>query len=114
MKKLLVLLLALVLVAGLCACGAKSASIAGHYTLHQVTEGGEVFYVEQDPSNPCVELKADGTAQVVDLEGRAREAVFQDGQTWFVDNPSAKMPYTIKGNTLTINDGRSEMVFKKN
>lgn len=124
MKKVKILVcLALVLSLALClaACGKDSSSgssIAGKYELVSMEADGEkatkadleaMFGMEIDF---YVQLNSDGTG-VFNMMGETEEMEYANGEIWAVSEPESKVPFTVKGNTLTLTMDGSTMTFKK-
>ena len=124
MKKVFALLLVLVMVIGLCACGDKSekspASVAGRYYLVSMTEGDMTITIEEYSAmlgidvEMYIDVRADGTATAKNMDGEYMEMAWGNGQMWPVEEPGETAPCTFSGNTMTVDAGSDgKMVFKK-
>ena len=120
MKKLIALLLSAVLVLGLCACGGASGSedITGRYDMVSITQDGVTIDVAEYlasldiEAEAYLELKANGFAVL--CFGDTLDLVYEDGMIWPEGEPEGKVPFTIDGKTLTMEQNGEKMVFKKN
>lgn len=119
MKKLIALMLALVLVVGLCACGDKGGNVAGRYYLVSMSEGGESYTVKEYSEmlgaevEMYIDVKADGTATAKNMDGEYMEMGWGNGQMWPADEPGEKANCTFRGDTMTISQDGMTMTFKK-
>lgn len=120
MKKLIAIIMAAVLVLGLCACGASggnSKDITGRYDLVSMEQMGVSIdvadYLEQMglEVEAYLELKADGAAVL--CFGETLDLCYADGLMWPAEDPEDTAPFTIDGNTLTLSQNGIEMVFEK-
>lgn len=117
MKKILVILLSLIMVMPLVACG--SGSIAGKYTLVEMSMGEIKFdeaAIKEDGMSQELEFKEDGTGISLEEGGEANPFTWKDGKI-IVDGE--EMAFELKGDTLTIKlsageeEGMMTMVFKR-
>ena len=128
MKKVFALLLVLVMVIGLCACGDKKAEkspaeVAGRYYLVSAAENGTTYSLEEfaemlgcDHVEMYIDLFADGTAEIYTKEDDQVETMemgWGDGMMWPADYPDSKASCVINGDTITLNNYNKQMVFKK-
>jgi hypothetical protein len=128
MKKVFALLLALVMVIGLCACGDKGektpADVTGRYYLVSAAENGTTYSLEEfaemlgcNHVEMYIDLFADGTAFMYTQEddfSQGMDMGWGDGKMWPAEAPEGKASCTISGNTLTLNNNGRQMTFKKN
>ena len=129
MKRVLSLILCVVMVLGVAACfagcgddGKKAeAGIAGRYNLETMAIDGTEISIkdlmemagdEAEGLEFYLELKADGTA-VMNMGGDIEELVYKDGQIWPEGDEDDKISFTVKGNTLTLEEDGEKLVFKK-
>jgi hypothetical protein len=115
MKKLLALLLAVVLIVGLCACGSSGkGGMAGHYTLTLVEEGGQLLYSRDiSGENYWLELKSDGTGTLCTVN-QTDAMGWGNGLIWPMEEPEDTANLTVSGKTLKIEADDFLMVFEKN
>ena len=126
MKKILSSVLAILLIAslalGIAGCDLLS-SVAGTYYFEEMTQDGET--VAREDLEYAAELSGmdlneflylqlndDGTG-VMSMMGEEMEMAYEDGKIWPVGDEDEKIPFTVKGNTLTIEQDDMKMVFKK-
>ena len=134
MKKILSIVLAILLIAslalGIAGCDLLSSvvpalgnSVAGTYYFEEMTQDGET--VAREDLEYAAELSGmdlneflylqlndDGTG-VMSMMGEEMEMAYEDGKIWPVGDEDEKIPFTVKGNTLTIEQDDMKMVFKK-
>jgi hypothetical protein len=125
MKKVFALLLVLVMVIGLCACGDKGGktpsgnSVAGRYYLVSMAEGDMTISIEEYSEmlgydvEMYIDVRADGTATAKNMDGEYMEMAWGNGQMWPVDEPEEKANCTFSGDTMTVGMDGEKMVFKK-
>ena len=122
MKK--ILSLALVLSMLLCFAACQEEEKGDVYYLYELTDSGETITASQ--------LAAEMQAEGMNLNEMFYLRLYKDGRgvlcrmgeetkmkrdtthIWPEDDETAKMAFTLEGDTLTIQDGAAVMVFKKN
>lgn len=118
MKKIAVLLLAIVMIASLAACSSEKASHndAGYYTAFSITEDGETMTqaeLEEYGIDIYLELKEDGTG-VLNIAGDESQLTWQDGS---LTAEGETVSYVVAGGMLTLDlsddDDEFIMIFKK-
>ena len=114
MKKIIALVLLVVLVVGLCACGSSKSGMAGRYTLLRVEQDGELMYSrELSGENYWLELKSDGTGTLHTVN-QTDAMGWGNGLIWPMEEPEDTANLSVNGKTLTIQSGGFVMVFEKN
>ena len=116
---LVAVLLVLSLTLCLAACGdkEKGSSIAGKYNFYSMTYDGETMTADDLAElgtnvEMYLRLNADGTG-IMYSEGESVDMAYANGQIWSVDEPDEKVDFTVKGNTLTMEQEGMVMTFKK-
>ena len=116
---LVAVLLVLSLTLCLAACGdkEKSGGIAGKYNFYSMSYEGETVTAKDlaalgEEMNMYIRLNADGTGVMV-TEGESEDMAYGNGKIWSVDEPDEKVDFTVKGNTLTMEQDGMVMTFKK-
>ena len=128
MKKLLCIVLSLMLVLSLAACGGAGGSgiggsnDVGKYYLHSMeTEGmsvGREFFTamgmteEQLDEYMFIEITAPGKA-IITMEGQTQEMEYDATSMWPVDEPDEKADCTIADGKITIEMEGSKVIFTK-
>lgn len=120
MKRVLSVTLCAVLILSLALClGACGKSdITGRYNLKSMEAEGITFDMEKlkqmagEDAEAYIELRADGTA-TMSMMGEVAELKYADGQMWPVEDEDDKAPFTIKGNTLTLEQDGLKVIFEK-
>ena len=128
MKKLLCIVLSLMLVLSLAACGGAGGSgiggsnDVGKYYLHSMeTEGmsvgREMFLAmgmteEQLDEYMFIEITAPGKA-IITMEGQTQEMEYDATSMWPVDEPDEKADCTIADGKITIEMEGSKVIFTK-
>ncbi|MCR5684478.1 MAG: hypothetical protein K6G81_03535 [Lachnospiraceae bacterium] len=117
MKKVLALLLALVMVFSLTACGGAKLS-AGSYKLTKMIADGEeqdTDYIQQLAAEgvffAALVINDDKTA-ALKMFGEDDEKLTFDGKQFTADNGD-KINYTVDGDNITLKDSSTSMIFKK-
>ena len=122
MKKILALVLSLIMVLSLTACG--SSDVSGKYLLTsmkseemEIKKGDDnwnAIFAEAD-SVFSIELKADGKCELflMDEKTEANYEVSGDKITFTADGEDDKFEGTIKDGKLTLSIDTEEMVFEK-
>jgi hypothetical protein len=114
MKKVLCSALVAIMLLCMTACG---NNIAGRYNFHSMNmEGMEVTAESLEALGSEVEmyleLEKDGTGTMAS-NGEVVAMGWADGQIWPAEDPEDKAPFTVDGDTLTIEQEGIKMVFKK-
>ena len=126
MKRVLSLILCVVMVLGVAACFAgcgdkDEAGLAGRYNLESMAMGDQVVSMsdlkamageEADSLEFYLELRGDGTA-VMNMAGDTQELLYKDGMMWAEGEEDEKVPFTVKGNVLTMEQDGAKLTFKK-
>lgn len=121
MKKVISLILCATMILGIAMCfgGCGDKGTVGKYNLKTMSVGDTTINVDdlkalsgQDGLEFYLELKNDGTAELV--MGEERQALlYKDGKMWAEDQEDQKVPFTVKGNTLTLEQDGAKLTFKK-
>ena len=114
MKKILCSALAAIMLLCMTACG---NSMAGRYDFYSMDLDGVEVTAESLEAlggglEMYIELEKDGTGTMAS-DGEVVEMGWADGQIWPLDDPTDKVAFEVKGDTLTIEYEGVEMVFKK-
>lgn len=110
----LCLSLVVVLLVSLVACG----GFAGRYDLVSMEAGGQTLDIAAlqalagTTADMYIELNSDGTG-VMKMDSEVTDMVYADGKIWPVGAPDEKVPFTVDGDTLPLEQDGVKMVFKK-
>ena len=135
MKKILSSIICLLVVASLALCitgcdlisdlgsAVGITSIAGTYQMVEMVSEDMTITREDlesmaqlsdmDPDEICYLILNDDGTGFICLMGEEMDMAYADGEIWPVDAPDEKVPFTVSGNTLTIEQDGAKMVFKK-
>ena len=111
----LCLSLVAILLVSLVACG---GGVAGHYNLVSMEMGGQKMDIAALQAlagtsvEMYIELNDDGTG-VMCMDGETTEMCYGDGMIWPVNDADDKVPFTVDGDTLTLEQDGMKMVFEK-
>lgn len=83
---------------------------AGTYQMTEVTGSDELESVKDDIT---LEVKSDGTAKMLMYGTYTVSEMEFDEELGIVSFESSKVPYTVSGNTITIEDSTGKLVFEK-
>ena len=113
----LVMVLSLMLCIAACGDTEESGGIAGKYKFHSMSYDGETITAKDladmgEEMDMYIRLNGDGTG-IMYSEGETEDMAYANGQIWSVDEPDEKVDFTVKGNTLTMEQDGMKMVFKK-
>ena len=116
---LVAVLLVLSLTLCLAACGGKekNSGIAGKYNFYSMSYEGETVTAKDlaemgEEMDMYIRLNSDGTG-IMYSEGEAEDMAYANGKIWSVDEPDEKVSFSVKGNTLTMEQDGMVMTFKK-
>ena len=111
MKKVLCSALVAIMLLCMTACG---NNLAGHYNFYSMNmEGMEVTADALGGEvEMYIELEKDGTGTMAAM-GEVVEMGWADGEIWPIEDPTDKAPFTVDGDTLTIELEGIKMIFKK-
>ena len=118
MKKSVKTILCLVLVIGIVCTLAACGGVAGRYELASMAMGDQEMDIAALKAlagtdvEMYIELKDDGTA-VLAMDGEVTEMQWADGEMWPANNPSDKIPFTVDGDELTMEQSGIKLIFKK-
>ena len=118
-KILVCLVMVLSLMLCIAACGDKeeSGGIAGKYNFYSMSYNGETVTAKDlaamgEEMDMYIRLNGDGTG-IMYTEGETEDMAYSNGKIWSVDEPDEKVSFTVKGNTLTMEQDGMVMTFKK-
>lgn len=103
-----------ILMVSLVACG----GVAGRYNLVSMEMGETKLDIESLKAmagtdvEMYIELNDDGTG-VMNMDGETTQMAYADGKIWPVNEADDKVPFTVNGDTLTLEQDGIKMVFKK-
>ena len=116
---LVAVLLVLSLTLCLAACGdkEKNSGIAGKYTFYSMSYEGETVTAKDlaemgEETDMYIRLNSDGTGVMVSGDD-SEDMAYANGKIWSVDEPDEKVSFSVKGNTLTMEQDGMVMTFKK-
>lgn len=116
MKKVVSIVLCLVLVLSLAACGGSGSSKAGTYALAEMSMGGETFdaatleAMGMSMDMFSMELKEDGTGSMTFMD---ESEDFKWDDKAIKDSTGTEIPYTYKDGKITLEMDGETLVFEK-
>ena len=97
--------------------GSSKNSIAGKYEFYSMSYDGETITAEDladmgEEMDMYIRLNDDGSG-IMYSEGDTEDMAYANGQIWPADEPDEKVDFTVKGDTLTMEQDGMVMKFKK-
>ena len=114
-RAVLCLSLVAILLVSLVACG---GGVAGRYELVSMEANGQTLDIASLKAmagtdvDMYIELFEDGTG-VMKMDGETTQMSYADGKIWPTNAPDEKVEFTVKGDTLTLEQSGVKMVFEK-
>ena len=119
MKRTMKMVLCMALIACMMLClVACSSKPTGKYNLVSMEAQGMTMDIEQlkqlygQDIDMYIEFKSDGTA-IMKMDSDTTNMKWADGKIWPEGQEDEKASFTIKGDTLTIEEEGTKMTFKK-
>lgn len=105
-----ILLIAVLITAGLAACGSGKPAAGVYHLVEATGEGAEQYLNNKD--NITLEVAENGKATVTAFGSGSAQIEF-NADTGKVSIEGYEIPYTVKDDTITIEDTAGKLVFKK-
>ena len=114
-KAVLCLALVAILLVSLVACG---GGVSGRYELTTMEANGQSIDIASLKAlagaevDMYIELFDDGTG-VLKMDTETTKMTYANGKIWPTDSPDEAVPFTVKGDTLTMEQDGVKLVFEK-